>query len=226
MTGFVSKRQAAQGKLNDDTQVYAGRKRGSIALARSLCYQIRGAADDSDDMDGGGYGSVDIAEILSAEVLRLQKALAQPQQEPVAFLCHGNLYKWPSEDDFCGNPENHIPLYTSLAPPYAVIAGALFDFMGWLTSRKERIVLSSADEASPAVDAIRDFAKMRGFSLDDAKVQDWNTAPPQRTWVGLTEEDICGVLANIQEMYNRPPTTDTRVIFARAIEAKLKERNT
>ena len=31
---------------------------------------------------------------------------------------------------------------------HAVIAGALFDFMGWLTSREERIVLSSADEAS------------------------------------------------------------------------------
>jgi hypothetical protein len=60
------------------------RKRGSIALARSLCYQVNGAADDSDDMDGGGYGSVDIAEILSAEVVRLQKALAQ--QQPV-FDC-------------------------------------------------------------------------------------------------------------------------------------------
>lgn len=60
---------------------------------------------------------------------------------------------------------------------HAVIAGALFDFMGYLTSRKERIVLSSADEASPAVDAIRDFAKMRGLSLDGAKVQDWNTHP-------------------------------------------------
>jgi hypothetical protein len=62
----------------------------------------------------------------------------------------------------------------------AIIAGALFDFMGWLTSRKERIVLSSADEASPAVDAIRDFAKMRGLSLDDAKVQDWNTSPQRQ----------------------------------------------
>lgn len=38
---------------------------------------------------------------------------------------------------------------------------------------KERLVLSSADNASPAVDAIRDFASMRGLSLDDAKVQDW-----------------------------------------------------
>jgi hypothetical protein len=74
-------------------------------------------------------------------------------------------------------------IYTS--PPaqqepvaHAVIAGALFDFMGWLTSRKERLVLSSADNASPAVEAITEFAKMRGLSLNDAKVQDWNTSPP------------------------------------------------
>jgi hypothetical protein len=55
----------------------------------------------------------------------------------------------------------------------SVIAGALFDFMGWLTTRDERLVLSGADEAGPAVDAIRDFAKMRGLSLDDARVQNW-----------------------------------------------------
>ena len=60
---------------------------------------------------------------------------------------------------------------------HAVISGALFDFMGWLTSRKERLVLSSADNASPAVEAITEFAKMRGLSLNDAKVQDWNTSP-------------------------------------------------
>lgn len=59
----------------------SNRKLGSIALARSLCYQINGAADDTDDIDGGGYGSVDIAKILSAEVVRLQKALAQPEQQ-------------------------------------------------------------------------------------------------------------------------------------------------
>jgi hypothetical protein len=72
----------------------------------------------------------------------------------------------------------------------AVIAGALFDFMGWLTSRKERLVLSSADEASPAVDAIRDFAKMRGLSLDDAKVQEWNTIPPAPQRKPLTDKQI------------------------------------
>jgi len=77
MTGYNAKKAAAPDKLD---------RRGSIALARSLCYQINGAADDSDDMDGGGYGSVDIAEILSEEVVRLQAALAQPAQEPVVWM--------------------------------------------------------------------------------------------------------------------------------------------
>ena len=75
---------------------------------------------------------------------------------------------------------------------HSVIAGVLFDFMGWLTSRKERIVLSSADNASPAADAIRDFANMRGLSLDDAKVLDWNTTPPQRTEQEPVAFDCCG----------------------------------
>ena len=99
---------------------------------------------------------------------------------------------------------------------HSVIAGVLFDFMGWLTSRKERIVLSSADNASPAVDAIRDFAKMRNLSLDDAKVLNWNTTPPQRTWVGLTLDEIALLHAN----YPNPQG------FALALQAKLKEKNT
>jgi len=67
----------------------------------------------------------------------------------------------------------YAALYNAQHEYHAVIAGALFDFMGWLTSRPKRIILSSVDDASPAVDAIKDFAKMRGLSLDDAKVQDW-----------------------------------------------------
>lgn len=47
----------------------------------------------------------------------------------------------------------------------------------------------------------------------------------KRTWIGLTEDDIFSVLGNLQAMYNRPPTEDSRVIFAQAIEAKLKEKN-
>jgi len=53
--------------------------------------------------------------------------------------------------------------------------------------------------------------------------RDWElvATPPQRTWVGLTDEEINSV------RYKRDwtaPWTDTT--FARAIEAKLKEKNT
>jgi hypothetical protein len=42
--------------------------------------------------------------------------------------------------------------------------------------------------------------------------------PPQRTWVGLTLEEIL-------ETYRGPDGSDY-VNYARAIEAKLKEKNT
>ena len=61
----------------------------------------------------------------------------------------------------------------------SVIAGVLFDFMGWLTTRKERLCLSSADDASPAVTAITEFAKMRNLSLDNAMVTDWQSVAAQ-----------------------------------------------
>ena len=52
------------------------------------------------------------------------------------------------------------------------------------------------------------------------------TTPPQRTWVGLTDEEI-----EVIEVLRAPPVhpdfvdCDDWVEFARAIEAKLKERN-
>jgi hypothetical protein len=72
---------------------------------------------------------------------------------------------------------------------HSVISGALFDFMGWLTSRKERIVLSAADDAAPAADAIRDFATKRGLSLDDAQVREWIDALAQP--VQAEERNFC-----------------------------------
>ena len=75
----------------------SNRKRGSIALARELCVQIAGYTDDDQDQCGHDYGSVDIAEILSAEVVRLQKALAQPEQEPVAWAVQACSKMWRGE---------------------------------------------------------------------------------------------------------------------------------
>ena len=55
-----------------------------------------------------------------------------------------------------------------------IITGILFDFMGWLTSREERLTLSSVDDSAPAADAVVEFCDMKGISLDDAAVMNWN----------------------------------------------------
>lgn len=53
--------------------------------------------------------------------------------------------------------------------PDDVIAGVLYDFMGWLTTRRTQLKLSDKDVCGPAVDVIVEFAKMRGLKLDNAK---------------------------------------------------------
>jgi hypothetical protein len=45
--------------------------------------------------------------------------------------------------------------------------------------------------------------------------------PPQRTWVGLTDEEILSISAECATTHQH-----TDIHFARAIEAKLKEKNT
>lgn len=56
-------------------------KRGSIELARQLCVEIAGFTDEKQDFNGYGYGSVDVAEILSAEIVRLRSAIQQTLDE-------------------------------------------------------------------------------------------------------------------------------------------------
>ena len=45
--------------------------------------------------------------------------------------------------------------------------------------------------------------------------------PPQRTWVGLTDEEIVLIVAECAASHQH-----TDIHFAKAIEAKLKEKNT
>ena len=91
--------------------------------------------------------------VLSKEAITaIKEALAQPEQEPVAFICQGNAYMADDVDEFC--TATHIPLYTK---------------------------------------------------------------PPQRTWVGLTKDEV-----DSWELPDRPTVFE----FAQFIESKLKERNT
>ena len=96
---------------------------------------------------------------------------------------------------------------------HSIVAGALFDFMGWLTSRDDRLVLSSTDDAVPAVEVITAFAKMRGLSLDEAMVRSWQDSrmqQPKRE--PLTDEQIRDVAFDVDAAYG------SVIEFARAIE--------
>ena len=62
-----------------------------------------------------------------------------------------------------------------------IVAGALYDFLGYLTSRRTRITMSDRDDAGAAADALVDWSKTRKINLAEARVVDWNdyTHPPQ-----------------------------------------------
>lgn len=138
------------------------------------------------------------------------------------FAGNGVFTKYNMEVAFLAGKQfsSTAPSRTSIE--HAVIAGVLFDFMGWLTSRQERLVLSSCDDASLAVKVIQEFAIMRGLSLDDAKVKDWQDmiAPPRKKWVGLDDEDWM----NVPDFQKEGCELDAAIYDW--IEARLKEKNT
>lgn len=73
-------------------------------------------------------------------------------------------------------------------PQDAAIAGALYDFAGYLTTRpaKHSFMVGGAHNASPMVEALTAWAKIRGLSLDDADVEGWSTNSVQP----LTHEQV------------------------------------
>ena len=226
--------------------------------------------DSSDD----GRGKLKILESVEkfADLIRADKPVLEDIEQyrmQMAAICTAAIGYWTKYDSI--SPDYDTVALRDVAKLYAkydalykaqqgavahdVIAGALFDFMAWLTSRPKRIMLSSVDDASPAVDAIKDFAKMRGLSLDNAQVQTWQEAlaepeqepvawyckeglkrgvslkqenpewiplytfPPQRTWVSLTDEEM-------QAVVDAQPLVSSINVYFKAIEAKLKEKNT
>jgi hypothetical protein len=56
------------------------------------------------------------------------------------------------------------------------IAGALFDFLGFLTTQEKCVSLGASELATPAVDLLTEWAKTRGLGLDDADVSGWHSA--------------------------------------------------
>ncbi len=55
-----------------------------------------------------------------------------------------------------------------------LVTGVIYDFMGWLSSRPDKLVLSSADNAIPAANAALEFLTLRQIdSTCDDMIHGW-----------------------------------------------------
>jgi hypothetical protein len=67
----------------------------------------------------------------------------------------------------------------------------------------------------------KSIQKLQARSINEVLELENFTRSPQRTWVGLTDEEIVLIVAECAASHQH-----TDIHFARAIEAKLKEKNT
>lgn len=56
---------------------------------------------------------------------------------------------------------------------HMIISGALYDFMGFLTSRPQEVTLSDHHTPHDLLDAFREWAEERNLNIENALVLDW-----------------------------------------------------
>jgi hypothetical protein len=62
------------------------------------------------------------------------------------------------------------------ARPDSLIAGAVFDFAGYMTTRDKTIPIGASADAAPVATHIKQWAAKRSLDIDNADVQKWNEA--------------------------------------------------
>ena len=122
-------------------------------------------------------------------------ALAQPETEaePVAWLNRYHaamvtqdratavamgfttpLYASPPCDEWRPASEPPEDAMFSRGAVAAIVAGAIYDFAGFMTTRSVSVSVGASEACGPVVDLITSFAEKRGLDLEDAAVQSWN----------------------------------------------------
>lgn len=69
-----------------------------------------------------------------------------------------------------GRDQAHADVSPELS---VVVAGALFDFLGFLTSRDQVITAGASEDPSAVKEAVEEWAAARGLQLDEPAVADW-----------------------------------------------------
>lgn len=82
------------------------------------------------------------------------------------------------------------------------LAGLLFDFGAFLTTRKEVVPLGSSADAAPMVRLIEQFASSRNLSLDSANVEGWrNTIDTLRAQLAAVTAERDAFRANAERYH-------------------------
>jgi len=136
----------------------------------------------------------------------VKEALAQPEQEPVAWVYPEGLEALKAGKPWTAygtrQEPNNTALYLSPQPDIPPYAWVTFTPYGdeddvWYENPEGQL--------------------LEGWTYKPL----YDTTPPQRTWVDLTDEQIDAIYTGVRAVH-REIDSD---VFARAIEAKLKEKN-
>lgn len=168
-----------------------------------------------------------VSAALTKAMTAASEALAeQPAQTPVAVYRAG-LEGEPYHVQFLAHMEgDEVFLYTSPqpAPPPECKTDAektAFAF-GWWKALEENRKQPAPQEPVAWYDAEKDcaytLADCEGRAQDD--LEPLYLAPASKPWVGLTDEQIKQLAVDVYSPYKEP-----LIVFARAIEAKLREKN-
>ena len=104
-------------------------------------------------------------------------------------------------------------------PP--IVAGAIFDFAGFMTTRSEVIEVGSTAEAGPVADLVKEWAESRDLDLADAAVLSWQlhitraSLPATPEPVGFTyqaEIDYANSTGGNGSFWRVPPDLDDEAV--------------
>ena len=174
------------------------------------------------------------------QINAIKEALAQP--EPWEKFCDSNCV-WTDHHPDCklAQPEQEINKDGSPCPEFWDWLPKAYNFEGNGNFTKYNMEVAflagkqaSQPEQEPVAWRIRCTDPMRDWVLmyrrpkteeqfSNMEIQPLYTTPPQRTWVGLTDEEIKSIWLNEKDYGD--DWLDVQSI-AKAIEAKLKEKNT
>ena len=151
-------------------------------------------------------------------ITAIKAALAQPEQEPVAWVCYGSSDSKMHDIDFEQIDVDALPVGTMLYthPPQRteqeptakysdIVSDGGFDPRNKFDAQPQR--------TEPAID--------KSAAIRIATALGWT---PPHTWVGLTDDEIWEAYMESPVELNCP--TFDLYAFSRTIENKVKEKNT